>query len=151
MPKILLALFIAVSSCSFSQSVISSINSGAISTSGMIVSVGDIFVLPTSNATAANSGLVGVLSRLGLLVLGIDEAVSANGIKAYPNPTSKLLWVEVQNAEPIKAIYLYDALGSLVLTHTDVHNALDMTDFSAGIYYIKTNAKDAPSLKIIKQ
>ena len=151
MNKTLLPLLLLFSASCFGQSVMSSVNSGAVSNNNMVFSVGEIFVLPTSTPDESNSGLMGILSRVEFFVTGLNELLASDDTRAYPNPTAQSLFFSTSAQHPINEISIFDNSGRLVATKTLDNNKVDLSELQAGIYHIKTNKSDNASLKIIKQ
>jgi len=73
MKNLILPLLLFLTTYSFGQSVISSVNTGAVSNNNLVYSVGEIFVIPTTNPNDANSGLIGALSRIEFFVTGLNK------------------------------------------------------------------------------
>ncbi|WP_121908782.1 T9SS type A sorting domain-containing protein [Ulvibacter antarcticus] len=80
--------------------------------------------------------------------LNISEHIQSP-FTVYPNPTNGIIIVGPESK--IGAIYVFDALGSLVLT---VHNSekIDLTDLNSGVYIIKieTSNNESKIRKVIK-
>ncbi len=68
-------------------------------------------------------------------VLGIGN-YELDDISLYPNPVKNLLVVENTNNLEITHISLYDSLGRLILEETQAISEIDMSNFSAGIFFI---------------
>lgn len=125
------------------------INSGAVSNNNLIYSVGDIYVIPT-NPNEASSGLIGAITRYEFTSLGINEVVSSEKIKFYPNPTSNSVFFETENKE-FNSIYIYDLNGRLLYDKKVSNNQVDLSDLRTGTYLIKTDNQNIQSFKIIKK
>ena len=65
--------------------------------------------------------------------LSIKENTIA-GIKVYPNPTTGIL--NVKSDVTIKSLELYNSLGQLVLSKTDV-DFINISSVSEGVYFLK--------------
>ena len=65
-------------------------------------------------------------------------------LKIYPNPTSKILNIEISNK--IENITLYDLTGEAVLTinenNINSKYELDLTNFSKGIYLVQIKSNN---------
>jgi hypothetical protein len=128
----------------------SSINSGAVSNNSIIYSVGEIFVNPI-DPNQANSGLIGTISRIEFFV-GIDQIISSDDLKVYPNPTSNNLFFEWDGQYNIEQVFVYDTQGKLVLTQTvSTSNTVNLSELPNGLYLIRTNIQNLKALKITKQ
>jgi hypothetical protein len=86
----------------------------------------------------------------------LDESVEKNHhILVYPNPTTDLIILEMENFIISKTLYqLYDVKGSILETKTIVgkETNIDMSKLSASTYFIKIIAenKEIKTIKIIK-
>ena len=68
--------------------------------------------------------------------LGLDS-VSNESFKLYPNPVEDYLYIQSSDTT-IKNIDIYSILGKKIYS-TSSENKLDMSSYSAGIYFIKVN------------
>ena len=68
--------------------------------------------------------------------LGLD-IVSNESFKLYPNPVEDYLYIQSSDTT-IKNIDIYNILGKKIYS-TSSENRLDMSSYSAGIYFIKVN------------
>lgn len=68
--------------------------------------------------------------------LGLDS-VSNESFKLYPNPVEDYLYIQSSDTT-IKNIDIYSILGKKIYS-TSSENRLDMSSYSAGIYFIKVN------------
>ncbi|MGC3978183.1 MAG: T9SS type A sorting domain-containing protein [Paludibacteraceae bacterium] len=146
-------LFVVILFPTFSlgQNVINSVNSGATSNNNLTYSVGEVYVVPIINPNEANSGLIGILSRIDFFVTGINEQLISADIKVFPNPTKKTVFLEIPNDIVFHKIYVYDIKGKLMLQTDNKTSSIDLSDFPDGIYTIQTDNNQINSLKIIKQ
>ena len=90
------------------------------------------------------------VDTLGIVPSSVVSVYQHNELKAYPNPVTNLLTVEVQAGSTIE---IYSILGSLVQTvvATDNTTVIDMANLSAGTYVIKaTTDNDIATTKILK-
>jgi len=69
--------------------------------------------------------------------VGIEDAMLTNGVKLYPNPATDE--VNIMTTVPFETIEVINAIGQSVYKTTLTQNAitLDVTQYSAGIYYVK--------------
>lgn len=151
MKNLILPLLISLTTFSFGQSVISSVNAGAASNNNLVYSVGEIFVIPTTNSNDANSGLIGVLSRIEFFTTGLNENILSNDLRVFPNPTNSSIYFKTSNKNSFQQIFIYDNTGRLVLHQNTPTASIDLTHLSVGIYTILTDNTNINSLKIIKQ
>jgi hypothetical protein len=77
--------------------------------------------------------------------LGIDS-VSNENFKLYPNPVQNYLNIKPSNTV-INNIDIYNILGNKIFNTTSA-NQIDMSSYSAGIYFVKVNDF---TFKIIKK
>ena len=127
---------------------IASVNSGAVSNNTLIYTVGEIFVTP-ANPNESASGVIGALSRIEFLSLGIEELLFSKKITFYPNPTSNSVYLETN--EVIKKLWIYDNNGKLISVKNISNNKVELGNLQTGIYFIKPNNSSKKSFKIIKK
>lgn len=74
-----------------------------------------------------------------------------NSISIYPSPTQNMLHVVATN-QPTELI-IRNAWGALVqrVQINSLNHSIDVTSFSAGIYYINTTSNNSAALKFIKE
>ena len=77
--------------------------------------------------------------------LGLD-IVSNESFKLYPNPVEDYLYIQSSDTT-IKNIDIYSILGKKIYS-TSSENRLDMSSYSAGIYFVKINNS---TFKIVKK
>jgi hypothetical protein len=77
--------------------------------------------------------------------LGLDS-VSNETFKLYPNPVEDHLYIQSSDTT-IKNIDIYNILGKRIYSSTS-ENRLDMSSYSAGIYFVKINNS---TFKIVKK
>mgnify|MGYP006060665459 FL=1 len=77
--------------------------------------------------------------------LGLDS-VSNESFKLYPNPVEDYLYIQSSDTT-IKNIDIYNILGKKIYTSSS-ENRLDMSSYSAGIYFVKINNS---TFKIVKK
>ena len=77
--------------------------------------------------------------------LGLDS-VSNESFKLYPNPVEDHLYIQSSDTT-IKNIDIYNILGKKIYS-TSSENRLDMSSYSAGIYFVKINNS---TFKIVKK
>ena len=78
--------------------------------------------------------------------LGIDS-VSKDSFKLYPNPVEDYLNIDSSNTV-IKNIEVFNILGKKIYS-TNSSDSLDMSTYSAGIYFVKIN--NTITFKILKK
>lgn len=151
MKQLLLPIMFLLAIGAKAQNIVSSVNSGAVNNSSLAYTVGEIFVQPAANPNQANSGLLGVLSRIEFLVLGVGQTLSSDDINAYPNPATHSLYFNTGLNTAVQQVFIYDINGRLADTKPVASNQVDLTNLKAGIYLVKTDLNKLQSFKIIKQ
>jgi hypothetical protein len=131
--------------------VISSVNSGAYSGNDFMYSVGEIYVESDTDPDQNNSGLMGILYQVEFNVTGLESILASDDLRAYPNPTSQSVFVDFNSTHKIEIIYVLDNMGKVVQSTALTDQAIDFSLLPDGVYFIKTNAPDIRTLKIIKQ
>ncbi len=147
MEKLSVVLLVLISTYSFGQS---SINSGASTNNDLIYSVGEIFTLPTSPDEVA-SGTVGAVSYIEFFVVGVDEVLTSDDMRVYPNPTTGALQFKVVDYQTITEVSVLDVHGKLVLKKAVDGNRVDLSELISGVYFIQINQDNSQLFKIIKQ
>jgi hypothetical protein len=82
----------------------------------------------------------------------VAEQQLSSLLKAFPNPATDLLQLELQNSQPSALVQLYDLSGREVkrVQLTEMQTTLDISDLAAGMYSLRMQGA-AGSLKIIKK
>ena len=74
------------------------------------------------------------------------SAVSQETVKVYPNPTSGLLNIVVDNQGEVRSVEVYGSNGALVLKDTSTQ--IDLGGLPDGVYFVKVNGgKDVRVVK----
>ena len=84
--------------------------------------------------------------------VGINSNTSLNNIVLYPNPANTS--VHIGNISEATNYIITDVLGKAILTKTDLVNneAIDVSNFNKGIYFIQLNSKSGQRvIKFIKE
>lgn len=147
---------------------------GVASTGPMTFAPGDAieltyaFVLGRDySITGANAGVDNMLERVDSVrsyysngklsacgfPLNTEEIDDANEVKVYPNPTSGVVNIVLENNEEVY-IELIDGTGKVLWSQkgSQMNTAINMRQFSNGIYFIKVRSKDMIRVeKIIKR
>jgi hypothetical protein len=81
--------------------------------------------------------------------VGLKEISSSNGIKVYPNPTTGVFTLELNNTLS-KTIEVLDLTGRVVSSNTNSANSikLNINGLASGIYYVKVQTEN--SIDVIK-
>jgi hypothetical protein len=149
--KIIILPLIFLATFSFGQSVISSVNCGAFSGNNLMFSVGEIYVVPLSKPNDANSGLIGVLSRIEFFVTGLDDQIFSSQMSVFPNPASTSLFFNTNSSLPVDWVYIYDIQGRLLESIEVSGNSVDISGLADGAYFVRTGMDSHQLFKIIKQ
>ena len=97
---------------------------------------------------ATNADGSGTLTKTGYITVGptgIDNFGLTSGIHIYPNPTSGLFVLKLDNnSSEIVRVNIYNSLGQIVVSKTyntkgKLTKELNLTQFGAGIYNIEIN------------
>ncbi len=82
---------------------------------------------------------------------GINDALTLQGFKVYPNPANSILNIETASATIIKT-EVFNMLGSLVVLQQNDQKSIDVSSLSQGIFFINvTTTNGAGKVKFIKQ
>lgn len=75
---------------------------------------------------------------VNILPMNVQQQASAVDVKLYPNPANE--WVNVQSAETIREVRVYDVNGRVISAQTcnTLQAEIDVTKFSEGIYIVET-------------
>jgi uncharacterized repeat protein (TIGR02543 family) len=86
-------------------------------------------------------------------ISGFDEVSQSGLLQVYPNPTAAMLSLNIDSKLIGSQYVIYNHMGEKILNgHFDAENiVIDMTVFSAGLYFITTTGNQKQSLKIIKK
>lgn len=141
-------IFLGLIHLTYSQEIAST-NSGANSNNNLIYSVGEVFVVPV-NQDDSSSGIIGVISRIEFVSLGIDEIQFSGKLKFYPNPTYHSIFLELENKE-INKVFIYDLNGRIIGTKKVINKQVNLQELQTGTYIIKTDNPNIQSFKIIKK
>lgn len=115
----------------------------SLSADGAIVAVG----IPLSNANGTASGSVKVFNLDGLLS---SDTFVLDNFNIYPNPTSNILNITLDNDLILQEVIIYNSIGEIVKKSNKTK--IDVSYLSKGIYYteVKTNRGKASKKIVIK-
>jgi len=115
----------------------------SLSSNGDVLAVG----IPLSDANGTASGSVKVYNLVGLL--SSDHFVLEN-FNIYPNPTSDVLNISLENDLILKEVIIYNSLGQIVKKSNKTK--IDVSSLSKGMYHaeVKTDKGKASKKIIIK-
>lgn len=122
-----------------------------------------IEVRPTKSTTysikeiknSCGVGFVNGSARITILEPLADEEAVKEQVKVYPNPTTEQVFVEfVSSASQNSSINIIDVGGKTIQTRNlkglgKQHEVFDVSNYSAGIYFIKTDFDKRVSIKKI--
>ena len=120
-----------------------------------------IEVRPTKSTTysikeiknSCGVGFVNGSARITILEPLADEEAVKEQVKVYPNPTTEQVFVEfVSSASQNSSINIIDVGGKTIQTRNlkglgKQHEVFDVSNYSAGIYFIKTDFDKRVSIK----
>lgn len=101
--------------------------------------------------SGAEFGQLLIFGNLSLIsILGVDDVVSTDQVKAYPNPSKDRFFLEGTFSNNTK-VQVIDALGKVVFEKniTAFDKQIDLNEQPKGIYFIKIEGQTT-SLKVIK-
>lgn len=84
---------------------------------------------------------------------GISKNSALSGLNVYPNPTSSVLTVELNNSLT-KTITVSDLTGRVVMATTNNNGTIDLNlnELANGVYYVKVSSDNASEvIKVVKQ
>lgn len=119
--------------------------------------VSSIVVSPTASTTYSvsgtdNNGCVNTfaIQQQVSTCTGADEMASQPEIRVYPNPANNFLFI---SSDYVPAnIEIFNSLGMLVFQRDNVGDtAIDLSNWSAGIYYIVVKNYPGKTYKIMKE
>lgn len=148
MKKLYLFIGLVFSSFLFSQTLIGNVNSGAVSDTGFMHSVGEIYVIPTDE-NKTNSGTMGMVYQT-LSVLGVEE-LEVNAVKVYPNPTTRIINFSLNSKSKVEDVQIYDLAGKFIKNIKITNKMVDVAFLSSGIYFLRFKDLDLKTIKIIKK
>lgn len=157
MKRIVFCIVFLLSNCFVwsQQSVNSSGENVTNSYGSFSYSIGQIFYL--TNYSNGYSMIQGVQQPFEISVLGVDDNANISlEIKVYPNPTTSILFLKVENTsqENIE-YYLFDTLGRNVQKGkvSQKETPIDFSQKESGVYFIKISSSSGliKTFKIIKK
>ena len=132
------------------------VNGGDASGSGGTAAYSVGQVVYTTNTGTTGSVAQGVQQPFEIsIVLGLDDNSISLNMKAYPNPTTDYLTLNVSNNEFSNLNFqLIDITGKIIETRKIVNSieTISMEELPKAIYFLKVvnNNKDVKTFKIIK-
>lgn len=69
-----------------------------------------------------------------------DLVFNETGLLVYPNPASDFVTVYQKEGKAIEQISIYDEMGRLVLEKDLEENSIDVSEFTSGFYFVKTES-----------
>ena len=83
--------------------------------------------------------------------LGIEEAIAVQ-LSIFPNPVENTIFIQNHYGLDIYSVSLYDTLGRKVMENTEATESIDVSNLTAGIYFIHiTTDSGIVTKKIIKE
>ena len=112
-----------------------------LSKDGLTVAVG----AQSYDGNGNDRGLARVFS-LGDILSSVDD-LQENNLVLFPNPTSGILTVKMENINQLEKIIVYNNLGQELLTSTT--NIMDLSSLSDGVYYVEVINNKGRILKTV--
>lgn len=107
----------------------------------------------SGSITPITSGASTIIA-IGVLV-GIKDYTTSSNLLMYPNPTSEMLNVELGILNENSTLFIYNALGALVLKENinSKHTTINTSNFAKGLYLVElqSNNQVLHRAKILKQ
>jgi len=110
----------------------------SLSSDGRVLAIGAPFNIGGGN----NSGHVRVYNISGKL--SKNDFVSQN-FNIYPNPTSDILNISLENNLVLDHVTIYNNLGQVVKTATE--NVIDVTQLAKGLYFVEVTTNQGKATK----
>jgi hypothetical protein len=63
----------------------------------------------------------------------------------YPNPAKELVYFKTNEPHKIANIEIINTIGSSILVTNEFQNQINISQFSKGIYFVKTHFKNGSS------
>lgn len=102
--------------------------------------------------------LSGGSQNYSLIVSGFDQALLSNetfqadNLFVYPNPTTDLLYFDTTGDLSLDKVEVYDTIGKRVLSSQINNNSVDVSQLTAGVYFVKIySGENQTTKKIIKK
>ena len=154
--KYILFFILLISSSSFAQVSMNTSGGNVANSSGSVsFSVGQLLVNNVNNSNMI-SVQQGVQFPYEIFGLGINSSTLLNSfMKIYPNPTSYILNIDVQNIDLVNLVVeVYDSQNKLLFSEKlySNNNKIELDELSPGLYYtiIHNNFGFLYTQKIIK-
>jgi len=96
----------------------------------------------TVSLIVSYGGTMGNKLKTAYIIVGTSDinslSVSSADIRVFPNPTSKIITVQISGNQGLKQLQLFNAMGSLIkeFSVTDSAN-IDVSSLTAGFYYLQ--------------
>lgn len=150
MKQLLFLTLLLISCLGNAQSVVQSVNSGSLITSGSSISVGEIVVVP-QNQNQSSSGIIGLLAQTQQ-TLEVPQLELGGKITVFPNPTTATVYFKTETNLLNEKVSIYNLSGQLISKKQITgNNALDLSELQSGVYLIQFYNKKINSFKIIKR
>lgn len=108
--------------------------------------------------TSPTTQLTQGFHQTNLTIVAVHAPAPAFQVRVYPNPTADRVNIEAQVSSPAFSVELSDAEGRALLIQSAAQQALlrnlDLSSYSAGVYYLRLRSQDGKTIqtfKIVKQ
>jgi hypothetical protein len=104
----------------------------------------------TYTVTITNTGL-GCSSSASITInvtVGVDNNADGNKLTIYPNPTTGIVNINENYTNEDYQVYLCNSFGEVVMMENNA-KTIDLSDFPAGIYYLKIRGEKVDFIKKI--
>uniref|UniRef100_UPI00404B1E0A leucine-rich repeat protein n=1 Tax=Flavobacterium sp. TaxID=239 RepID=UPI00404B1E0A len=104
----------------------------------------DLFTIDASSQALYQAALIWEDFRA--ILLGSESFVEAN-FKLYPNPTSDILTIELQNGLELQNVNFYNILGQLVKTSNTI--TTNVSELAKGNYFVEVLTNEGKATKTV--
>lgn len=79
--------------------------------------------------------------------VGVEESATVNGLTVFPNPTSGLITLTLENPASDNVVRVYAVTGEMMMERkiTGATMQLDLTEFAHGAYFIQVSGQNGTS------
>lgn len=102
-----------------------------LSPNGLTLAIG----APRFDGNGTDAGLTRVYALESIIISSIPNNILSQSIDLFPNPTSDILTVQLENISTLQKVIVYNNIGQILQQYTT--NIIDLTPLNSGIYYVK--------------
>ncbi len=105
--------------------------------------------------TDAINGCGGTSPCQNIIITGLNNLSTKNGISFYPNPTNDILNIMISDYKNVNAIVLFNSQSKAIYKKEKIDNnhlKINLTNVSVGIYFLQVKTNNYSKIyKIVKQ